>query len=340
MPPITISVVIPAFNAENCLRETLESVLAQTRPADEIIVIDDGSKDATRDISQAFGTRIRYFYQENGGIASARNAGIQVATSEWIAFLDHDDLMLRDKLEEQARVIEAQGMQSAIKESQAPLVVVYSAFDYLYADGSAASVPAFPASRLWPALRYRTPILPSTSIIRRSALLEIGGFQKLYCIDDWNLWFRLVRRFSPHAFKEVPRSLTLYRWWQNNESRNFMPVQQAVLDMLDTLLLDGLTGVQRWHWRRRIQARIYYGLSLNLRASGSQRYWEYAIESMILWPFPGTIISNHRYVVFIHMLFTRLRNFHFAFRYWWPRRRCREDMSMPNASAPHLGHTT
>ncbi len=332
--------MIPAYNAESCLQATLESVLAQTWPADEIIVIDDGSKDSTEVIALSFRDRIRYIKQQNGGIAAARNAGIQAATSEWIAFLDHDDLMQPNKLEEQVRVIDAENRRRSDGKTCSPLVVIYSAFDFLYIDGSTRRVPAFPASQLWPALRYRTPILPSTSIIRRSALLEIGGFHKVYCIDDWNLWFRLIRRFSPEAFQEIPQSLTLYRWWDNNESKNFMPVQEAVLDMLDNLLLEDLTGFRLWLWRRRVQARIYYGLALSLRGAGSDRYWEYAIESMLLWPFPGEIITIYRYKVFAHMLITRLRKFRFSFRYWWPYRQCREDMRMPTPVTPQVGQTT
>jgi glycosyltransferase involved in cell wall biosynthesis len=184
---IKIRIVIPAYNSELCLRETLDSVLAQTAPAHEIIVVDDGSKDKTAEIALSYGERIRYIKQANKGIAGARNTGIENATGNWIAFLDHDDLMLPTKLER----------QTAVAASNHELVAVYSTFTYLYSDGSTKPVPVFPAKDLWPALRYRSPILPSTVMIRRTALIEIGGFRKFYTTDDWDLWFRLVRRYSP-----------------------------------------------------------------------------------------------------------------------------------------------
>jgi glycosyltransferase involved in cell wall biosynthesis len=314
----TISLAISAYNSEACLRETIESALAQTHPAHEIIVVDDGSRDGTEEIASSFGDRIRYIKQQNQGIAGARNTAIREATGDWIALLDHDDLIVPDKLEKQLAVIEA----------NPNLVVVYSAFSYMYADGTTQLVPAFPARNLWPALRYRTPILPSTAIIRRSALQEIGGFRKSYCIDDWNLWFRLVRRYSPSAFQEVPQSLTMYRWWENNISKNFMPKTEGVLEMLDTLLLEDLTGFQRELWKRRIEARVYYGLALGLREIHDERYWEFAIESFLKWPFCGAIIPPYRYVVFAHMLWTKMRGFRFSFRYWWPVRRCRENLTL------------
>ncbi len=311
---IKISVAIPAYNAERCLRETLESALNQTHPAHEIIVVDDGSTDRTGEIAQSFASRIRYIKQNNQGIAGARNTAIKEATGDWIALLDSDDLMLPTKLEKQAALIEA----------HPDLVVVYSAFTYLFESGATDFVPAFPARKLWPALRYRTPILPSTSIIRRSALEEIGGFIQMYCVDDWNMWFRLIRRYSSSAFKEHPESLTLYRIWEGNISKNFMPMAQVTLDMSDTLLLEGLTGLRRAIWKRKMEARVYYGLAVQLRETHNERYWEFAIESLLKWPFFGTMISTHRYVVVANMLWKKLHNFSFNFRYWWPVRRCRE----------------
>jgi glycosyltransferase involved in cell wall biosynthesis len=312
-----ISIAIPAYNSERCLRETLESALAQTHPAHEILVVDDGSTDRTEEVARSFGNRIRYIKQQNQGIAGARNTAVKEATGDWIAFLDHDDLILPSKLEKQLALIEA----------NPDLVVVYSAFTYLYSDGTTCRVPAFPAADLWPALRYRTPILPSTSIIRRSAIQEIGGFKKISCIDDWNIWFRLIRRYSSSAFQELPESLTMYRWWESNTSKNFMPMAEAVLGMTDALLLDDLIGFRRDIWKRRIEARIYYGLALNLRETHNERYWEYIIESFLKWPFCGTMITPYRYLVFAHMFWTRMRAFRFSFRYWWPVRRCRENLT-------------
>ena len=314
----TISIVIPAYNSELCLRETLESALAQTRPAFEILVVDDGSTDRTEEIARSFGDRIRYIKQKNQGIAGARNTAIREARGDWIAFLDHDDLILPQKLEKQAAAIEA----------GSNLVVVYSAFTYLYPDGKTLRVDAFPAAKLWPAIRYRTPILPSTAVIRRSALLEIGGFEKVYCVDDWHLWFRLVRRYSASAFQDLPESLTMYRWWENNESKKFMAVAEAALGLLDTLLLNDLTGLRRLMWRRIIEARTYYSLSLSLREINNDRAWEFAIESLLKWPFWGAAMTPHRYRVFAHMLWTRVRGFRFKYRYWWPVRRCRENLTL------------
>ena len=95
---IRISAIMPAYNAEKYISRALDSVLKQSRPADEIIVIDDGSTDKTAEIVKGYAERIRYVYQENGGESAARNRGIKEASCEWIAFLDSDDEWLKKNL--------------------------------------------------------------------------------------------------------------------------------------------------------------------------------------------------------------------------------------------------
>ncbi len=94
-----ISVVIPTFNRANLVFKAIESVLKQTYKASEIIVIDDGSDDETKKIVENYD--IKYFYQKNSGVSSARNKGIKVARYDWIAFLDSDDVWREDKLQKQ-----------------------------------------------------------------------------------------------------------------------------------------------------------------------------------------------------------------------------------------------
>ncbi|MCK4627815.1 MAG: glycosyltransferase family 2 protein [Sedimentisphaerales bacterium] len=101
-----VSVVIPAYNLEGYIGRAIESVLAQTRPADEIIVVDDGSTDGTVEIVKKYGSAVRYIYQENAGASAARNTGIKAAKNEWIAFLDGDDEWLEGNLERQMGLLE------------------------------------------------------------------------------------------------------------------------------------------------------------------------------------------------------------------------------------------
>jgi glycosyltransferase involved in cell wall biosynthesis len=96
-----ISCIVPVFNGEGYIREALESILAQTHRPLEIIVADDGSTDGTATIVAEFGKRVRYLRQSNKGPATARNLGVRLATGEFVAFLDADDLWHPEKLERQ-----------------------------------------------------------------------------------------------------------------------------------------------------------------------------------------------------------------------------------------------
>jgi glycosyltransferase involved in cell wall biosynthesis len=93
-----ISVVIPAYNSEQTIGRAIDSVLGQTRPAEEIIVVDDGSTDRTAERVRAYGDKVRLIQQPNAGVSVARNAAIAAATGDWIAFLDADDEWLPKKL--------------------------------------------------------------------------------------------------------------------------------------------------------------------------------------------------------------------------------------------------
>ena len=96
-----VSVLIPTYNRADLLPETLDSILSQSRPPAEVIVVDDGSKDNTREVAERFGTHIRYHYQSNGGVCRARNTAASLASGDFFAFCDSDDLWRSDKLAQQ-----------------------------------------------------------------------------------------------------------------------------------------------------------------------------------------------------------------------------------------------
>ncbi len=103
MQSVTISVVIPAYNCQEYVARAIDSVLNQTCPVGEIVIVDDGSTDNTAQVVKGYGDRVCYMYQENAGVSAARNAGIKAAKGDWIAFLDADDEWLPDKIEIQTQ---------------------------------------------------------------------------------------------------------------------------------------------------------------------------------------------------------------------------------------------
>ncbi|MGI8668594.1 MAG: glycosyltransferase family 2 protein, partial [Aridibacter sp.] len=102
-----VSVIIPAYNAEQFISQTIESVLGQTLKDFEIVVVDDGSTDETAGIAESYGAPVRCIRKTNGGVSRARNTGIEHAVGKYIAFLDADDLWEPTKLEKQVALLDA-----------------------------------------------------------------------------------------------------------------------------------------------------------------------------------------------------------------------------------------
>ena len=105
-----VSIIIPVYNGSNFLREAIFSALAQTYPNIEVIVINDGSNDnnKTDAIARSFGETIRYFYQENKGVASALNLGISQMRGDYFSWLSHDDIYLPEKIATQIKFLTSQ----------------------------------------------------------------------------------------------------------------------------------------------------------------------------------------------------------------------------------------
>jgi glycosyltransferase involved in cell wall biosynthesis len=165
-----VSVVIPAYNAERFLADALASVQRQAGPL-EIIVLDDGSTDGTRQIAEQW-PPVRYFWQANGGIGAARNAGVARASGELLAFLDADDLWTGDKLQRQREVL-AERPEIDLVSGQ-----VEQFFDASLAVPPGASPP--PTSDAFSA---------GSMLVRRAAFDRIGPFRtdlKVGEVIDWH----------------------------------------------------------------------------------------------------------------------------------------------------------
>jgi glycosyltransferase involved in cell wall biosynthesis len=292
-----ISVVIPTFNGEAWIGQAIDSVLEQSYRAQEIIVIDDGSTDSTAAVVRSRGPAVRLIQQAKSGTATARNRGITESAGDWIALLDHDDYFLPVKFERLRRLLESDSMA----------VAAYSGFLILRPDGTMTEVPGFPAEKLWPAVRYCSPIQPSALLVRKSALNEIGGFDTaVRMVSDWDLNFRLTRRFSPTRIRSTPEPLAVYRVWAGNMSSNHLGLLAESLLLLDRVLLTGTSGFERNLWRRRICSRLLFETALELRHNGQQDFLHMALRSVACWPFFGQVVPAYRYKVLVHMMYSHL----------------------------------
>lgn len=186
-----VSVVIPVYNGERFLKESLESVFAQTFQDYEIVCVDDGSTDGSLALLQQYGSRVRVISQANAGQSAARNAGVRQATGAFVAFLDQDDLWYPAKLAQQVAVLNA----------EPDVVVVHCNYNRMDGDGRAlvtgaalaelASALASPLGRLI----GEALVFPSAMMVRRDVFQRVGGFDsELQGFEDFDLIARLKQQ--------------------------------------------------------------------------------------------------------------------------------------------------
>lgn len=182
----TFSVVIAAYQAADCIGEAIASALAQTEPAHEVIVCDDGSTDAIETALAPFRSAIEVIRKENGGEASAKNVGARAASGEFVAILDADDVYLPERLTALGQL-----------GRQRPDLDILTSDAYLELDGKVIRRVYTPN---WPFVEndQRRAILQRNFVfghvaVRREALLEIGGFdEEIRRATDWDCWIRMI----------------------------------------------------------------------------------------------------------------------------------------------------
>lgn len=207
-----ISIVIPAFNAEQTIRESIESVLAGTYPNFEIIVVDDGSADRTAELAmhyQRAEERVQLHRRRNGGISAAFNSGLALARGEYVARLDADDIWHPTKLERQVAV--------AVREPDAAFI--YAFVRYIDDRGLVlrdAPHQHFPSRALCRGIYESLVGANSSALMRRSAVAENGGYDE--SLTSWEDLLLQLRISARHKIACVPKYLVGYRVRPNSLS--------------------------------------------------------------------------------------------------------------------------
>jgi glycosyltransferase involved in cell wall biosynthesis len=216
-----VSVIIAAYNSENIIIETIDSVLSQTLSDLEIIVIDDGSTDNTcQRIREIADSRIKLFPYQNGGVAKARNRGIAKAQGEYIAFLDHDDLWKPNKLKAQVSAL----------EKSADAGVAYSWTINMYSEENpvryAKLSPVYVEGNVYSQiLLYNFVGSGSNLLARREAIESVGEFDPTpLSNEDWDYYIRLAAKWS---FVVVPEYHVIYRHTANSMSSQVQRLEQG-----------------------------------------------------------------------------------------------------------------
>jgi len=222
-----ISVIIPTYNCDKYICEALDSVLHQTYSDYEIIVIDDGSTDTTREIIENRFQAVRYYYVENNGVSAARNLGISMAQGELIAFLDSDDKWLPEKLEKQV----------ALFEANETVGLVFTE-NYFFNEQGISEFTANKKSRLMHGNIVRniflnSYVVTSTVMVRRSIFDHVGMFEEeLSVAEDDNMWMRIGIKYGIALLDE---KLVQYRMTAGSLSSNFNAIVIGVNKHIEIL---------------------------------------------------------------------------------------------------------
>jgi glycosyltransferase involved in cell wall biosynthesis len=207
-----ISTIIPAYNADRYVGATLNSVLSQTLPPDEVIVVDDGSTDGTLDVLRHYATQIRIIQLEHSGAARALNAAVAAATGDALAFIDADDLWLPEKLRIQAAAFSADEKLEAIFG----MVQQFASPDLDPADAPRYAVSA----DLVPG------ISKNTLLIRRNAFDRIGYFNEEYGASDFVDWYARANVLGLRS-RVLPELVAMRRHHPENMGRRLRSEQRS-----------------------------------------------------------------------------------------------------------------
>jgi len=185
---IDLSVIVPTHNRRNALKRALKSVDAQTLPAGEVIVIDDGSTDQTRAMLRSEFPHIVYRSQQHRGVSAARNLGIRQSRGEWLAFLDSDDEWLPNKLEKQIAALQNE-----------PHLKICHTDEIWIRNGKRVNAMKKHAKKGGWIFEHCLPLCamsPSSIIIHRSVFERVGLFdEKLPACEDYDLWLRITAHY-------------------------------------------------------------------------------------------------------------------------------------------------
>ena len=219
-----VSILIPCFNAERWVAQAIESALMQTWPNKEVIVVDDGSTDGSRGVIESFGQQIRYEFGPNRGGNPCRNRLLELASGEWVQFLDSDDHLLPEKISKQMECSES------ADTVYGPIIIRNENLKQEKISNSNAGIDIF---EQW--LRWNVSQTGSL-LWKKDSLLKIGGWNESFaCCQDNEVCLRAIKAGLKFGYCPEPRAI--YRIWSEGTVCRKNPRQ---LIQTKTMLIDDM----------------------------------------------------------------------------------------------------
>lgn len=209
-----VSIIIPVYNGSNYIKQAIESALNQTYKNIEVIVVNDGSNDKTEDIAKSYYNKIKYYYKDNGGVASALNFGIREAKGDYISWLSHDDVYFENKIYRQIEELKNID-KNTILYSGYELINDKSEFLYTWEISDKKEYRKLNNSfyaLLLSGLNGCSLLLP------KKVFYEVSFFNEdLKCTQDYDLWFKIFK--YGYNIKYIPETLLQYRIHENQDTK-------------------------------------------------------------------------------------------------------------------------
>ena len=270
----SISIIIPAYNAERTILETIKSVQNQTYSDFELIVINDGSKDGTLELVNSIqDERLKVFSYKNGGVCVARNYGFSHATGEFISFIDADDLWTPEKLEAQLDALKQQ--------PEADVAYSWTYFFYEQTGEKIAGHPVFFTGNVYGDLLKENFIASGSNIlVRREAIKQVGEFDSTFphCAD-WDFYLHLAAQCK---FVVVPKHQIFYRQSTTSmTSTKISEIEKQLITMLEKAYQFAPAEYKQvknhsfsWIYEYCTQQYLQYSTDLEGVKIASQKFWK------------------------------------------------------------------
>lgn len=263
---MNVSVIVPVYNAEKFLQSAIESIVRQSLPVHEIITVDDGSNDNSLELLRSLAARfniIRIVQQQNRGVSAARNAGLSIATSEWIAFLDADDYWEENHLER----------LKMLQDTSQCDVAVAGCTEFFQSPDAILSIQACDQNEIlnFPQSLFHRNFIAINGLMFRKSLLEKTGLfdeEEAYA-EDWHLWLKMVAVHARFAF--TGQSSSWYRRHSANASSDSTKMFLGAVRCLEKLQSDGvwfaseLNATIAYLYRRTANMNVCHNRDLSAR---------------------------------------------------------------------------
>ncbi|WP_171051758.1 glycosyltransferase family 2 protein [Alteribacter natronophilus] len=284
-----VSVIVPCFNSERWIHETLGSIFDQSYPNIEVIVVDDGSTDNTKSIVENYTNKVMYYYQKNKGPSAARNLGLKKANGEYIAFLDSDDLWEKEKLSEQIQFLE-KNRDVHLVFSNVTVMNEEGVCLYIHSNKVPIDREQLVKKLFLGQITMNTPTITA----RKESVISVGGFDEKLPLREDHFFLMLMA----HEFKVFHFTKPLVKRRVNEKSMSNTVNADNIFDLNEPFILKSFDKFPYLaKYRRNVYSRLCMGTGKGYwKTENRKKSLKYMVRSLYYDPIQ---VRNYIFVLFV-----------------------------------------